>query len=171
MKYETERFERIVRKKFCKCKFMVKFCRGKKCGKFGTGNCKCCSNIVYGCQKYIVECNLYIILYFGICSIWSFFPKLGEKLQCFFKEQAIQDADNLLFFEDIKKYTEDEYVKKVNKNYFNKESESVGKYQLDIANEIVYNAKVASYKYKMFKVAVCIDVVAFIMFILNFIIA
>lgn len=62
-------------------------------------------------------------------------------------------------------------MKKVNKNYFNKESESVGKYQLDIANEIVYNAKVASYKYKMFKVAVCIDVVAFIMFILNFIIA
>ena len=116
-----------------------------------------------------VICILFCIS--AICSIWSFFPKLGEKLQCFFKEQAIQDADNLLFFEDIKKYTEDEYVKKVNKNYFNKESESVGKYQLDIANEIVYNAKVASYKYKMFKVAVCIDVVAFIMFILNFIIA
>ena len=47
----------------------------------------------------------------------------------------------------------------------------VGKYQLDIADEIVYNSEVTSYKYKMFKYAVYIDVLAFIMFVMSFIIA
>lgn len=132
-----------------------------------------CIAAILSLDKRNVLLNLICILFCisAICSILSFFPKLGKKLQCLFERQAIQENDNLIFFEDIKKYTGYEYVKKINKRYFNTRSESVGKYQLDIADEIVYNSGVTSYKYKMFRNAVYIDVLAFIMFVMSFIIA
>ena len=46
--------------------------------------------------------------------------------------------------------------------YFNKDEYIPTKYQLDLSDEIVYNSNVASCKYKLFKKAICVDMVAFL---------
>jgi hypothetical protein len=116
----------------------------------------------------------------GTCSLISFLPRLGKNIgNKFFrlaeeitKKNVMKDEkDNLLFFEDIKKYSGDEYLKQVSKLYFETDKEDFNRYQSDLANEIVYNSDIASCKYKFFKVAAYLDVLAFIVLVVCFIIA
>lgn len=46
--------------------------------------------------------------------------------------------------------------------YFNKDEYTPTKYQLDLSDEIVYNSNVASCKYKLFKKAIYLDIIAFL---------
>lgn len=116
----------------------------------------------------------------GICSMISFLPRLGDKVVKKFprlaakaKEKKVKndENDNLLFFEEIKKYSGNEYAKQVSKRYLQKNKKNFSRYQLDLANEIVYNADIVSRKYKLFRVAAYLDVVAFMLLICCFTIA
>ena len=116
----------------------------------------------------------------GICSLISFLPRLGQKIvrkfpkleEKIIKKKVRKDEnDNLLFFEAIKKYSGNEYAKQVSKLYFKTSKKDFSKYQLDLADEIVYNSDIASRKYKFFKVAAYLDVVAFMLLAVCFIIA
>ena len=51
--------------------------------------------------------------------------------------------------------------KQICKMYFGENNYSPTKYQSDLSDEIVYNANVASNKYKIFRLAVLLDIVAF----------
>ena len=107
----------------------------------------------------------------GMCSLFSFLPRLGNKVvrkvSLFSKNKKRKaKASNLIFFEDIKEYAGDTYIKQVCKKYFGKNKYNATKYQLDLADEIVYNSDIVSRKYKFFKVAVYLDIIAFLILVI-----
>lgn len=115
---------------------------------------------------YIV-CVIFIIS--GICSLLSFLPRLGNKVvrkipKIFkiVKDKEPQNS-NLLFFENIKVYAGNAYIKQICDLYFKENNYNPTKYQLDLSDEIVYNSDIVSRKYKFFKVAVCLDIFAFLL--------
>lgn len=121
-----------------------------------------------------INCFLYLVSLFfilsGIFSMLSFLPKLTGKskirkiLDCItscLKKDTTEE--NLLFFEDIKKYSKEEYVKKINEVYYNYSDKQITKYQLDLSNEIIYNSYIASLKYWLFKIAILLDIIAFLL--------
>lgn len=55
--------------------------------------------------------------------------------------------------------------------YFNDNNYKPTKYQLDLSNEIVYNSNNASRKYKVFKIAVYLDIIAFLLLVVFIILA
>lgn len=116
---------------------------------------------------------LYILCLFliisGMCSLVSFLPRLGNKVASKIpsnlkNRKRKAKEDNLIFFENIKKYSGDTYLKQVCKLYFDENKYNPTKYQLDLSDEIVYNSDIISRKYKFFKVAVYLDIVAFLFF-------
>ena len=48
------------------------------------------------------------------------------------------------------------------KMYLNKDEYIPTKYQLDLSDKIVYNSNIASCKYKLFKKAIYLDIIAFL---------
>lgn len=123
---------------------------------------------------------LYIICIFliisGMCSLFSFLPRLGNKvvrknLSIFRNKKRKAKGDNLIFFENIKKYSGDAYVKQVCKMYFGETKYNPTKYQLDLSYEIVYNSDIVSRKYKFFKFAMYLDIVAFLLLAFSIVLA
>lgn len=81
----------------------------------------------------LLNALLYTICIFlvisGMFSLISFLPKLGNKvirkIPLFSKDKKrIKDEDNLIFFENIKEYSGEVYIKQVCKMYFNKDEYS-----------------------------------------------
>lgn len=115
---------------------------------------------------------LYIVCIFliasGMCSLVSFLPRLGNKkvekeFLFFFKYRKRKlKGDNLIFFENIKGYSGDEYIQKISEKYFGENKFNPTRYQLDLSDEIVYNSAIVSRKYYFFKIAVGMDIMAFI---------
>ena len=123
---------------------------------------------------------MYILCIFliasSICSLLSFLPSLGSKVEksnCYFgaNEEQKVDGDNLIFFETLKKYSGDDYIQQVCKIYFNENKYSPTKYQLDLSDELVYNSNIVSRKYKFFKKAVYLDIIAFLLLAISMVLA
>lgn len=105
----------------------------------------------------------------GVISLVSFWPQLGSADNE--KDAAEKQTGNLLFFKDIKKFSGKEYAELVDSVYFQNNSHKISQYQLDLANEIVYNAGIVSRKYAYFKMALWLDFVAFVLVIAFLVIA
>lgn len=123
---------------------------------------------------------LYIVCIFfivsGMSSLVSFLPRLGnkvgKKLLFFLKNKKKKDNnDNLIFFENIKRYSGDAYIKQVSKTYFGDNEYNPSKYQIDLSEEIVYNSDIVSRKYKFFKIAVYLDIIALLLLAVSIILA
>lgn len=123
---------------------------------------------------------LYILCLFliisGMCSLVSFLPRLGNKVASKITSNSKNrkrkaKEDNLIFFENIKEYSGDTYLKQVCKLYFDENKYNPTKYQLDLSDEIVYNSDIVSRKYKLFKVAVYLDIVAFLLLAFSIVLA
>ncbi len=107
----------------------------------------------------------------------SFLPRLGNKvvrkIPKIFK--IVKDKEpqngNLLFLENIKEYTGNAYIKQICDLYFKENKYNPTKYQLDLSDEIVYNSDIVSRKYKFFKVAVYLDIFAFLLLAVSVILA
>ena len=102
----------------------------------------------------------------GMSSLISFLPMLGNKERKNFpikKGKKKITGDNLIFFENIKKYSVDDYIKQISKMYWGDDKFAPTKYQIDLSEEIVCNSNIASRKYKLFKIAVYLDIVAFLL--------
>lgn len=117
-----------------------------------------------------------ILIISGICSLVSFLPRLGNKLvktiSIIFKNKKRKaKGDNLIFFENIKEYEGDAYINQVCKIYFGENKLNPTKYQLDLSDEIVYNSDIASRKYKFFKLAAYLDIVAFLILAFSIVLA
>lgn len=137
-----------------------------------------CIAAIFSLQK--MNIILYIVCIFliasGIGSLISFLPRLGDKVRkncfVFFRNKKLRaNGDNLLFFENIKEYSGDAYIKQVSKAYFGENKYNPTKYQIDLSNEIVYNSDIVSRKYKFFKMAVCLDIIAFFLLAVSVILA
>lgn len=130
----------------------------------------------FGDMNYLMYAICIFLIVSGICSLLSFIPYLGDKTMrktcLFFKKRNKRvNGDNLMFFEDIKSYFGKTYIEQVCKVYLGEEKYNPTKYQRDLSNEIVYNSHIASRKYKLFKVAVYIDIAAFLMFAICIVLA
>ena len=122
---------------------------------------------------YIV-CNILILS--GLISMMSFFPRLGNVVDGFSdgflkKRKKKENRENLFFFENIKKYAGDRYIKQVSKMYFDENDYIPTKYQIDLSDELVFNSNVASRKYRLFKITVCLDIIAFLLLAIFMILA
>ena len=107
-------------------------------------------NVLY----YIINCAL--IISSGL-ALMSFKPKTGNNKRTI---QSSNDADNLLLFTHIAKYTKEKYLISVYRKYLNiiKREEDLSKIELDYADEITYNAQITVNKYAWFNRALCVDI-------------
>lgn len=107
----------------------------------------------------------------GICSLVAFYPKLGKWV--FFRQEQRNISDNLLYFRTIKKYSggTEEYLQRVAELYVQIKAQSFTRYQLDLADEIIFNSRIVSNKYILFQGVVYLDILAFILLIIGFIAA
>lgn len=93
-----------------------------------------------------------------VCLI-SITPSLGMPWES--KPRGCDKSDNLLFFEDISKYTPASYLNKIGKN-INLESSDFTGYQKDLASQIIVNSVIARKKYNFFKIAVWLSLFALV---------
>lgn len=130
-----------------------------------------CLTAIFNYEK--INCFLYLISLFfilsGIFSMISFFPKLAGKsvigrildyIARWLRKETVEE--NLIFFGDIKKYSKEDSVKKINEIYYHDKDKQVSEYQLDLSSEIVYNSNITSFKYALFKIAILLDIIAFL---------
>ena len=91
-----------------------------------------------------------------ICAV-SFLPKTNLEHINWLRakpsnknRQSLKDTDNLLYFNDLKKYNPTELLESVNRLYYeNKILLPYKKEDLDIASQIVINSEIASIKFKL----------------------
>lgn len=85
----------------------------------------------------------------------------------------ITDSDkqksNLWFYGDIKKYSENDYVKELYKRYLGKDvkKNEITRLELDIAQEIIINSGIACRKYKLFKISCFAELAAIVLLVLS----
>ncbi|MCG4586313.1 hypothetical protein L0P56_12525, partial [Anaerosalibacter bizertensis] len=97
-----------------------------------------------------------------IITLKSFFPNCSVFI---FKNIGIYKNDcessrNLIFYGDISQYDCPKlYLKDIYRHYFNIniDTENLNKYELDYAEEILINSKIAYFKYKSFKEALLLN--------------
>lgn len=102
-----------------------------------------------------------LLIISGVISFASFIPILHIKKN----DQKDIKKENLLFYDDIKKYSEQEYLKKT-KEYFDGKDGSKEKLNSFLSEEIVINSKITSRKYKMFKLAMILNILSLILLII-----
>ena len=75
-----------------------------------------------------------------------------------------EKKDNYFYWKDIAKYTKTDYVDRVYKQFFQDSGEEAcGKQEIMFAEEIITNARIAKYKYKMFELAAKVVIVVTVM--------
>lgn len=110
-----------------------------------------------GAMNILICCICILFIFSGGCSLLSFYPKLKE-------------GDNPLYFEKIKTYSRHDYLQHIKDSYFSNNA-NVDNYLSDLTDEIVINSKITSRKYKLFQRAVILDLIAFSLLIVYFVIA
>ena len=113
---------------------------------------------------YVLCLGVIVLAFLSLCpNILNYSPPKTE----------ITDSDkqksNLLFYKDIKKYTESDYVKELYKRYLGKniQKNEISRLELDIAQEIIINSYIACKKYKLFKIACIAELVAIVLLVLS----
>lgn len=104
--------------------------------------------------------NLAIVIS-TIIALKSFKPDKGK---CKEETGVIKENDNLLFYEDIAKYSKESYLIALYKKYQDtvKTEDELLKREIDYADEITYNAKIIVQKYKCFKNARYVDFIGLV---------
>lgn len=112
------------------------------------------------CNKlYILICVFLLIS--ALLSFLSFFPTISKKFKWKMKNNC---GSNLLFYEDIKEYTVDDYLNAINDSIKFDEKET--RIDVDYSNEIIVNSKITSRKYKLFKCAIFFDILSFFLLVM-----
>ena len=105
--------------------------------------------------KYIM-CFTMFLLMLAICTcMLSFFPKINEK----FLKSEQQNKTNILFFEHIKAHTVDSYIEVLCTEY-GANLQDIGQFERCIIVQIIANARLASRKFRLFKIAISFDLLA-----------
>ena len=115
-------------------------------------------------QIYIT-CLLLLIA--SAISILSFIPQLREPILSLWNiPKAEPDKDNTLYFGDILKYEKEDYLELIYKEN-DADTQSINKYQLQLASQIIINSKIAYFKYELFVFSSWITFIAIIISILS----
>lgn len=114
-------------------------------------------------EQCVESVCVFVVGLSGLFSLLSFFPKVGSKVCMKIKKlmNNMQEPSekNLLFYEHIQYMTGEQYLEKIHKEYFKQNVPNVlNKKEVDIANEIVFNASITSDKYLFFKCSVILDI-------------
>lgn len=108
-------------------------------------------NIILIVYVYSALISLFISI---IIAILSFVPKLSYQYTSFGKPK---DSDNLLYFGDIAKYSEKEYIDKLSSI-----TNEITDFDKQYINQIATNSKITYVKYKQFELAVWFNISAFL---------
>lgn len=93
-----------------------------------------------------------------IISITSFYPRYDKNT--WQPSGEYNTNDNLLFWKDIAKYSQEDFLKKVYKDFFSIDKNSFSSYEKLYAQEIIANARIARKKYELFQIAVKVVIAA-----------
>jgi len=107
---------------------------------------------------YLMTCILLCVFSLSICLL-SIIPALNMPWDS--KPSGVSEKDNVLYFEDIAKYTPNAYLKRVAKS-FDANIDGFTGFQTDLANQIIVNSVIAHRKYNYFKVAIWLSLAAVI---------
>lgn len=137
-----------------------------------------CLGVFFGGEQkniflYII-CILFILS--GLLSLISFMPKTSKnskgKYDSDYKYVNFNKMnDNLMYFDNIKNYTCDTYIKQICIKYYEETTYNPTNYQLDLTEEIIINSKITSKKYNLFKKALYFDLFGLFLFIIFIILA
>lgn len=177
---EDKELEELLDKVFVNVNSWLNFAEAKNAANIALVVACIAANFSLGSMNALLYSICILFAFSGICSIVSFLPRVRDQVikkyprfaeKIMKKKVKKEENDNLLFYDAIKKYSGHEYAKKVSQLYLQTDKKDFSRYQLDLANEIVCNSDIASRKYKLFRVAAYLDVVAFILWVCCFIIS
>ena len=118
---------------------------------------------------YFVVLSLFVISL--ILSISSYLPKIKciDDNWLIGKKKGIKPERNLLFYGDIYNISKNDLVNKVYKEYFKKDISNIeiNKIELDYAEEIIVNSKIAIYKYFLFKLSLYITLFSLLVILIS----
>lgn len=119
-----------------------------------------------GNVKCLGVVGLIIIVLSLLLSMYSYYPNIkGIKDDWMFCEKKLTPNRNLLFYRDIYKLSNEEYLKKLYKDYYDIEITKYSKQELDYAEEIVVNSRITMKKYFLFKISLIVCVIGIIVLI------
>lgn len=99
-----------------------------------------------------------------VISLYSFYPQ-GKNININDKMKDCREEDNLLFWDDIAKYSLKDYIECVN-NQMGFEKDNGSKIETMYVEEIITNARIAKRKYQSFKWSVIVSIIATILIML-----
>lgn len=117
-------------------------------------------------DNYPTFCTIIMLLFIGssFVSLCSFSPITFNRPPKLTDRVNVKKL-NLLFWGDIAKVKDEtQYIHQIIERYFPHCAleKSAQRMCIDLACEIVINSRIANRKYELFKIALCIDVIAFL---------
>lgn len=109
--------------------------------------------VIYSFFDNIVVLVILSLVYVIALSILicSMFP-LGN-MDADTRNGDYQEKDNYLYWKDIAKYSKRDYIESISKQFFACSTDNVSKQEVMLVEEIITNARIAKYKYRMFELA------------------
>jgi len=112
----------------------------------------------------IISCVVFLICS-CLISLSTFSPKLNRlEIILFIKKGETLESDNLLFFCDLAKYDAEILSAKIAKKYFGFDLKNPPQIYTDIAEQIIVNSKIATAKFRFFKIALNFVFLAILLF-------
>ena len=116
--------------------------------------------IILSVSRYMLDTNLSVFLraYFGFitfCCVISIFlniAAISARIKNKKLEPTLHKSENLLFFAEIANFLPEIYLDRINTEYF-ENREKITPYYLDLAKQIVINARIALRKFELFNCA------------------
>ena len=108
------------------------------------------SNLIDNLVLVILITAVYVVSL--IIAILSLYPQYKKDVKS--SDGTYKNTDNLLFWNDIAKYSVDDYIDKVTKNFFKNNNAIISALELSFVEEIITNARIAKFKYNMFRTSV-----------------
>ena len=114
--------------------------------------------------KDINSSNIYFICLIVLIGFWilsfiialiSFFPIINNTLFSR-KNKRKANKDNLIFYGDIAKYKEEEYLQALSSS-FKAEDYSCTNFEKNCANQIIINSRIALNKFKCFQISLVLN--------------
>lgn len=109
--------------------------------------------------EYYSYMSMTLCLISMIICLLSVVPSLSMPWES--KLHSVKETDNLLYFQDISKYTPINFLKNLSSR-LNITACDFSGYQKDLAKQIIINSTIACKKYEFFKVAILFTVAALI---------
>jgi hypothetical protein len=111
------------------------------------------NNLPVQLQTYLLYFFIPSSLLSLVVSMISFLPILGKPN---FKSKKIPPNINLLYFGHLRLLDKEYLVSKIYESSKLSVPETISKFELDIAQQIIINSNIARYKYLAFRYATCI---------------